>query len=297
MLPRTLALPRYSALLQPLYAAGPSLSVLATKRRMAGSVCTGLVALCLLRAGGPQGTAQGPDLKVRVASSGLQGAFEANRGQADESVQFLARSEGFALLLTSEDMVVALPRSRERLTEAGIRIHLPGASAARRLLGEDPLPQDAVYRLGALAESAFAAPAYGRVVYDGLYPGIHLRLRETGAALVLSFDVERGANPDAIRLGFSGARLEGLAEKDVRLRSETALLRVYDLVAYQGRSLTRRMVPVKFVRRSDALGIAVELGRYDVRERLVIESCLRREQHPTHALVSTVAQNGLGRGQ
>ncbi len=295
--PHLLVLPRRLVMLVPRYATARSLSVLATRRRLAGSVCSGLVALCLLRlAADGRDTASHTDLNVRAATASLTGGFEANRGQADRRVLFLARNRGFGLLVAPEGLVVALPATRHRAA-SGMRIRMTGSSAVAHVRAGDPLPQRTEYRWGALAETAVVVRTYGLVSYEDLYPGIALRLLADGEALVLSFDVDRGAEPAAVRLEFEGAQPEPRSPQEVALPHRGVMLRLNDLVAYQGSGLDRRPVSAAFVSRGNGAAIGFEVGTYDVRERLVIESRLGCEQDPSNAFVGTIAENGLGRGE
>ena len=63
-------------------------------------------------------------------------AFEANRGQADEEVKFLARGAGYTVFLTSTDAVLSL---RGRSGRAVVRVRPVGASAAARIVADGEL--------------------------------------------------------------------------------------------------------------------------------------------------------------
>ena len=65
-------------------------------------------------------------------------AFEANRGQADEQVQFLARGAGYTVFLTSTEAVLSLRAGRSG--RAVVRVKPVGASAAARIVADGELP-------------------------------------------------------------------------------------------------------------------------------------------------------------
>src|SRR5689334_6140354 len=61
-------------------------------------------------------------------------AFEANRGQADAQVQFVARGAGYTAFLTSTEMVLRLG------PEVTLRLRSGDANPLTRILGEEALP-------------------------------------------------------------------------------------------------------------------------------------------------------------
>ena len=95
-------------------------------------------------------------------------SFEANRGQSDRRVKFLARGSGYSLFLTGNEAVLALKRVSQESKEAKgaadpgpalsrstpsettecVRMKLVGASAAARETGVDELPGKANYFIG-----------------------------------------------------------------------------------------------------------------------------------------------------
>src|SRR5438132_12551439 len=60
-------------------------------------------------------------------------SFEPNLGQADASVRFLSRGDGYTLWLTSAEAVLSL-------RGAALRMQFAGANGAPRLQGAGPLP-------------------------------------------------------------------------------------------------------------------------------------------------------------
>src|SRR2546426_9496914 len=55
---------------------------------------------------------ESPETRVKEAYGKLPLNFEANQGQTDARVKFLARGSGYGLFLTSEEAVLTLNRSR-----------------------------------------------------------------------------------------------------------------------------------------------------------------------------------------
>src|ERR1700676_4531925 len=96
-------------------------------------------------------------------------SFEPNRGQTDESVQYLSRAPGYTLLLTTREVVLSGSDS------SVLRMKLVGANRQARIEGLDRLPGISNYFLGAdPAKWRISIPNYGRVALREVYPGIDL---------------------------------------------------------------------------------------------------------------------------
>src|SRR5206468_6919883 len=73
-------------------------------------------------------------------------SFEANEGQADASVKFLARGRGYTLFLNSTQSVLCLRRSA---AEAVLRMSVMGGNPHPQIESLDPLPGRVNYFAGA----------------------------------------------------------------------------------------------------------------------------------------------------
>jgi len=72
-------------------------------------------------------------------------SFEANQGQADARVKFVARGPGYGVLLTGRDAVLTLAHGGKNTT---LRMTLPGADPNPTVEGRDPLPGQVNYFIG-----------------------------------------------------------------------------------------------------------------------------------------------------
>jgi hypothetical protein len=173
-----------------------------------------------------------------VASYGkLPLSFEANQGQTDEAVKFLARGRGFGLFLTGDEAVLTLERSPvggkgpsskvngrlpgtpktsrwttgpgARTTDAVVRLRLVGASTHAPVAGAEGLPGKCNYFIGNDPKKwRTDVPTYAQVKYQGVYPGVDLvYYGNQGGQLEYDFVVAPGADPSAIELAV-GAGLE-----------------------------------------------------------------------------------------
>lgn len=94
-------------------------------------------------------------------------SFEANRGQAPHAIQYLARGQGYALLLHSTGADVRLQGGAE------LRIDLHGARQDTELVGTDPLLGKSNYFTGSdPAGWRMGIPNFARVRARDVYPGI-----------------------------------------------------------------------------------------------------------------------------
>ena len=133
--------------------------------------------------------------------------FEANRGQADASVAFVARGPGYAVLLQRNGSAgYRFPAGADGDAQLPLRIELPGQRAPAAVEGEQPMASVTNYYRGShSADWHSGIPHYGRVRFAGVYPGIDLIWRTRGADLEYEFLASAGADPTQIRVRFSGA--------------------------------------------------------------------------------------------
>jgi hypothetical protein len=148
-------------------------------------------------------------------------SFEANVGQTDRSVQFLARGPGYSLFLTATDSVMVLsqrmgigqqPVSVNDLSGAAespltvVSMQVLGGNPAAHVVARNELPGRANYFLGNNPSQWHTnVPTFGQVQYENIYPGIDLVYYGNQGQLEYDFVVAPGADPQAIHLGFSGA--------------------------------------------------------------------------------------------
>src|SRR5260370_36291782 len=101
-----------------------------------------------------------------MRQSGL--IFEANAGQADPSVQFIARTPAHTMLLMRDGVVL-------KSHTGAARIQFSGANAAIRAEGLQPLAGKGNYFLGNKPENWIPHVAqFGRVRYKNIYDGVDL---------------------------------------------------------------------------------------------------------------------------
>ena len=127
-------------------------------------------------------------------------SFEANSGQTDPRITFLARGQGYTVFLTSTEAVLALqkpvmPTSRSMVdhhatTQAVLRLQFVGANLHPTVTGRDELPGKINYFMGSNPRLWRAGiTTYAQVAYANLYPGVTLVYYGTQRQLEYDFIV------------------------------------------------------------------------------------------------------------
>ena len=194
-------------------------------------------------------------------------AFEANRGQTDEHVKFLARGRGYTAFLTATEAVLRLDGGASR--RATVRLRPVGADRAR-IVGDDELPGGAHY----YRDTRVSAPTYRRVRYVEIYPGIDLVYYGRPRRLEYDFVVAPGADPGRIALAFDGAERVDVDEAgDLVAHTPVGDLRQPRPVVYQQTEGGRRDVDADYVLDADRR-VRFRIGAYDASRPLVIDPVL-----------------------
>ena len=139
-------------------------------------------------------------------------SFEANVGQTDASVQFLAHGSGYALFLTPGGAVLSLTQPAAaptglaatltdtvpvETTGVALDLNLVGANPQAQVVGQNLLPGTSNYFIGNDPSQWHTNIAnYGEVAYQNVYPGINLVYNGNQQQLEYDFDVAPGADPN-----------------------------------------------------------------------------------------------------
>ncbi len=214
----------------------------------------------------------GPDQKVGAAVLGLPLSFEANRGQTDSSVKFLARGDGYTLFLSDEGAVFKLRGARN--TAPGVfRMRLAGANSGAEVSGGEALPGTANYFIGNdRSKWVQGVATYRKVNYRQVYKGIDLVYYGTERQMEYDFMVAPGANPKEIALDFSGARLRLGADGDLMAALADSHFGFRKPAVYQMYGGKKQFVAATYQLRGNR--VQFKLGKYDHTRALVIDPVL-----------------------
>ena len=218
--------------------------------------------------------------------------FEANPGQTDEQVKFLARGTGHTLFLTPTEAVMVFtkreqtaksrlqgarlrPEEAVHVTRTVLRMTFVGANPEPRVVGAEELPDKANYFIGNdPAKWRTNVPTYARVQYTDVYPGIDLIYYGSQRRLEYDFVVRPGADPRTIALGFQGAdKLEVDPQGDLVLHTGAGEIRQRKPVIYQEIGGVRREIAGGYVLKGESR-VGFHVAVYDTSRPLVIDPAL-----------------------
>jgi hypothetical protein len=138
--------------------------------------------------------------------------FEANEGQTDGRVDFLARSAHSALFLRPTEAVLSMDvsgspsQAADDVSSVVLRMEVVGGNPGAAHVGREQLPGTANYFVGSdPARWQQNVPSYAKVEYQGIYPGVDLVYHGSHNELEYDFVVAPGTDPGVIRLRFLGA--------------------------------------------------------------------------------------------
>jgi beta-propeller repeat-containing protein/HYR domain-containing protein len=202
--------------------------------------------------------------------------YEANRGQTDRAVKFIARGAGFDLLLTSTEAVLRLAVKKTKQATAGnLRMKMIGSNPSPQITGMDQLPGQTNYFIGADSSKWITSvPSFARVRYNQIYPGIDMVYYSKERQLEYDFIVAPGADPASIALAFEGARKTGLNPSgDLVVKTAGSDLRLHKPFVYQETDGARREIASRYVLKKNRQ-VGLEVAAYDHSRPLIIDPVL-----------------------
>jgi hypothetical protein len=197
-------------------------------------------------------------------------SFEANHGQAEPGVKYLARGPGYTLHLTATEVTLAA-HSRSRV----LRMKFAGGNRHARIEPLDPLPGISNYFIGNdPSKWRTNVQNYAKVALRGVYPGIDLIFYGNQQQLEYDVVVAPRADPNHIRLKFAGAnRLRREASGDVIVSAGGMKIRQRKPVVYQMVDGQRRELDGGYIVHAHN-EVAFEVARYDAAKPIVIDPVL-----------------------
>jgi len=231
--------------------------------------------------------------RVRSNFGALPLAFEANQGQTDPRVKYMARGSGYTVFLTPNDAVFALhssspasqsaahatnvaDRSRARLAQkqinASISMKLAGGNPQPQIAAQNELPGQSNYFIGRdPSQWQIGVKQYSRVSYRDVYPGVDMAFHGQQRQLEFDFIVAPGASAAPIGFDVSGAaKISTDAYGNLVLASKAGNVLLHKPVAYQEKNNARQPVAAGFVVKANNK-IGFTLGNYDRSRELVID--------------------------
>ena len=238
--------------------------------------------------------------RINATYAALPLAFEANQGQIDPQVKYLARGNGYKLFLTNNDAVFSfhsnssasstsdaatpgrvtglkarnIPRSHDLQKDAVavVRMQLVDGNSRAQVAASDELPGKTNYYLGNDPKNWHTnVPQYARVSYKSVYPGIDLAYYGERSKLEFDFIVAPESNPAPINLAFSGAQHVATDTfGNLVITSAAGEVVLHKPVAYQQQNGVRQPIDARFILKANNQ-VTFELGNYDRSRELVID--------------------------
>jgi hypothetical protein len=193
--------------------------------------------------------------------------FEANLGQTDCEVEFLARTTAHTVFLTRSEAVLAFAGDA-----APVRFRLVGANPQTELRGLEPLPGKVAYYRGHDRSSwQEDVPLFAKVQYAAVYPGVDLVYYGNDRQLECDFVVAPGTRPDVVRLALEGVEKVELDDQgNLVLQTATGRLAWSKPHVYQIVDGQRQPVAGAFVL-TGKREIGFRVAAYDPHRPLVID--------------------------
>jgi hypothetical protein len=232
--------------------------------------------------------------KVRVleAYGKLPLNFEANQGQTDQQVKFLARGSGYSVFLTPTEAVLSLRQPQTQPSTQSIHsvvklqptaksettvlhLQLIGSNPIAQVKGIQKLPSKSNYLIGKDSNQWHTNIAhYAKVQYKAVYPGIDLVYYGNQRQLEYDFVVAPGANPQNIRFQVKGAsRLSIDRQGNLLLHTPSGIVRQHQPRIYQEINGQRKAIAGSYI----LLGkqqVGFQVAVYDPSQPLVIDPVL-----------------------
>jgi hypothetical protein len=223
---------------------------------------------CAVAIGGSAAPHEAAAASRMAAPARLAMSFEANRGQAPRSVDFLAHGDGFAVGLGRGEVRIALSSPQGRLSH--VRLATPGGRLGTPV-ADGPRAGRVSYLVGDRSRWLRDVPTFPGVRYRAVWPGIDLAFRGTDGSLEYDLHVAPRADPHAIDLTLPGAtsvRSDGRGGAIVSAR-DGATLRMAPPVSFQTGDGGQTAVTSRLVVGGGHVRVA--LGAYDRSRALVID--------------------------
>lgn len=216
--------------------------------------------------------------------------FEANQGQTNSQVKFLARANGYTAFLSAGEIVLSLrpnqPVPIQQTSTVGtpnqtqqplaaVQFKLVGAAQNPAVIGEDLQIGTVNYFIGRdPAKWQTNVPTYAQVRYKNVYPGIDLLYHGNHRQLECDFAISPGADPGQIQFEITGASQIALdTQGNLVLQTIGGELHFQSPVIYQESNGLHAPVSGNYVV-NDPTHVAFQVAGYDRSKSLVVDPVL-----------------------
>lgn len=199
---------------------------------------------------------------------GFSFRFEQNRGQASSEIRYIARANGYTLLLGDQGVAFRAP-GRSKATV----INFASVSPRSSIEVSDPLRTLVNDYTGPHDTWVTGAPCWARLTYRNLSPGIDLTFYSNGNQLEYDLRVQAGADPSRLAFVFDPTARPTLeASGNLVFSLPSGVLAWHKPVAYQLVAGQHRPVEASFTLQANHVSFRV--AAWDRRYPLVIDPTL-----------------------
>ncbi len=199
--------------------------------------------------------------------------FEENVGQTDDRVRFIGRGRDYSVLIADNEAVFNLPSADSGGRGSSVRMQWAQDPNEVRVVASLPLSGKSNYLVGNdPTEWKTDIPTYGMVQCEEVSSGVDLKFYAKGDLLEYDLIVKPGADPETVRLTFSGTEHATVdsATGELVLGVAGGELRHGKPVVHQPMMSGKQSIEASFtVLASGEIGF--DLGSYDVTQPLVID--------------------------
>ena len=216
----------------------------------------------------------------------LPASFMANEGQiSDRTVRFALRGKNTMIHLTDDGLLFYMSggkaacgkeQPQNRCNDTAFKMTFSGAQKTTAQ-GKEPLPGKINYLTGQdKSKWHTSISTYAQIEYKGIYPGIDMAVWGSRTKLKYEFHIGPGANPEVIRINYTGIESLTLDEKqNLHIKTSAGEVIDYAPVAYQIINGIRVDVPTSYnILDKSSYGFSVK-SNYDKSLPLVIDPDLR----------------------
>jgi len=229
--------------------------------------------------------------KARVLKSyaALPMSFEVNQGQADRAVRFLARGQGYTILLKPSEALLAMqsPAQGARFPEKAqaqptpstrvLRMKIEGANLSARATGLHRLPGVSNYFIGNDPSRWHTnIPTYKEVQFEHIRPGVNLVYYGNQSQLEYDFVLSAGIKPQSLGLSFEGSDAAIDQQGNLVFTSTDGRMSFRRPIAYQyhkSNPAKKHFLTASYVLKGHNR-VGFEVPDYDPRAPLVIDPSL-----------------------
>ena len=181
-----------------------------------------------------------------ISFAQLPMSFEPNVGQVDKRVNYFARGAGYTIFLTKDETVLSLQGRQHG--SAVVRLNFGAPYHAAKIEPLDELLGKSNYFIGNDPKLWHTdVPLYSKVRYTKVYPGIDVVYHGNQRQLEYDFVVAPNADPNAIKLNFSGAdKIDINDAGNLVLHAGTGELVLQKALAYQQINGRRRLISASY---------------------------------------------------